>query len=76
MSKYSIKKKEQKEVAIATFHNENDYKVVKLLNGKTTILHKIQADKLIELKRAEVVKGEAIVSKTGKRTTVVVDEEK
>jgi hypothetical protein len=76
MSKFSIKQEEKKTSGTATFHKESDYKVVKLTkSGKTTMLHKLQADKLIKEKKAELVKDVAVTSKTGKRTSVEVDKD-
>lgn len=55
MSNFSIAEKEKNVVGRATFTKASDYKAVVLLgdNPKTVLLHKIQADKLIALKRAK-----------------------
>lgn len=76
MGKFSIKQEKSKEIGTVTFHNKEDYKVVKLTkSGKTTLLHKMQADALIKDKKAELVKDAAVSEKTGKRTSVQVDKE-
>jgi hypothetical protein len=55
MGNFSIAERETNVVGIATFTKASDYKAVTLLgdNPKTVLLHKIQADKLIALKRAK-----------------------
>jgi hypothetical protein len=55
MGNFSIAEKERNGVGRATFSKSSDYKVVTLLgeNPKTVLLHKVQADKLIALKRAK-----------------------
>jgi hypothetical protein len=55
MGNFSIAEKEKNVVGTATFNKVSDYKVVTLLgeNPKTVLLHKVQADKLIALKRAK-----------------------
>ena len=55
MGNFSIAEKERNVVGRATFNKASDYKAVTLLgeNTKTVLLHKIQADKLISLKRAK-----------------------
>lgn len=66
MPKFNIEEKESEKVAKATFHKEDDYKVVILSNDKfkkPRMLHKIQADKLIELKRATLVKDSSLVDR-------------
>lgn len=59
MPKFDLKGQDSKEIARATFDKESDYKVVTLNNDPTKklrILHKIQADRLIEKKKATLVK--------------------
>jgi hypothetical protein len=55
MGNFSIAEKTRNGVGRATFNKASDYKVVTLLgeNPKTVLLHKVQADKLIALKRAK-----------------------
>lgn len=63
MPKFKLQQTESKEVARATFDKESDYKVVKLKSdptGKPRILHKIQADRLIANKKAELVKDASL----------------
>lgn len=75
MSKFSIKTAEKKTLGTTNFHEEKNYKVVKLLkSGKVTMLHVLQADALIKAKKAELVKDVEITSKTGKRTSVKIDD--
>lgn len=57
---FESKKQETKEVARATFHKKEDYKVVTLNNDPTKrerVLHVLQADRLIANKKATEVKG-------------------
>ncbi len=55
MGNFSIAEKGRNVVGTATFTKSSDYKAVTLLgdNPKTVLLHKLQADKLIALKRAK-----------------------
>ena len=74
MPQFEVASPEKEGVGTATFHKESDYKVVKLKSdktGKERILHKIQADALIDKGLAEIVKS----AKLQKReiTTVVTD---
>jgi hypothetical protein len=55
MGNFSIAEKGRNVVGTATFTKSSDYKAITLLgeNPKTVLLHKLQADKLIALKRAK-----------------------
>lgn len=66
MPKFNIEEKESVQVAKATFDKESDYKAVILTADKTKkvrLLHKIQADKLIESKRATESKEISLVER-------------
>lgn len=66
MGNFSITEKERNVVGIATFNKASDYKAVVLFGDapKTVLLHKIQADKLIALKRAKLDEKVKIKEKT------------
>lgn len=63
MGNFKIKQEESKIVGTATFNKADDYKVVEL-NGKSKLLHKIHADKLISKGLAKVIKTEKVTSST------------
>jgi hypothetical protein len=78
MPKFEIAEKDPKEAlktaVKATFEKREDYKTVVLVGDKLNkprMLHKIQADKLIGLKRATEVK-EAKLSQREEETVVTV----
>lgn len=56
MPNFSIKEAESKVVKEVTFHKKTDYKAVKLKTGEVVLLHHVQAEKLIEAKKATEVK--------------------
>ena len=63
MPQFDIKQEESKEAGRATFEKKEDYKIVTLNNDpqkKERLLHKIQADKLIAIKKATEVKGKKL----------------
>lgn len=63
MPAFKIQKKESEQVATATFRKKEDYMVVTLNDDvlkRPRLLHKIQAEKLIKLKRATQVKDAEI----------------
>lgn len=55
MPKVSLKKKDSKKVGVATFEKD-DFMAVKLKSGKTSVVHKLQGEKLIKDKKATEVK--------------------
>jgi len=58
MPQFNITPNESKQIATATFHKADDYKVVRLKNTDDPILlHRIHADGLIKKGAAEEVKG-------------------
>ena len=59
MPQFQVKQKDSKEVAKATFHKKEDYRVVTLNNDpmkRERVLHVMQADRLIANKKATEVK--------------------
>tara|TARA_R110000868_G_scaffold384619_1_gene652159 strand:+ start:1043 stop:1273 length:231 start_codon:yes stop_codon:yes gene_type:complete len=76
MANFSIASKAKKVVGTATFDKESDYKVVTLTgdNPKTVLLHKIQADKLISLKRATLEKDVKVKEATPHVTVTPISE--
>jgi hypothetical protein len=75
MSKFKIKATEKTVIGKASFGSKEDFKSVKLNNGRVCLLHKVQADKLIAEKKATLVKDSEITEeKTASiRTKVVVE---
>lgn len=62
MSKFTVKKKESEVVDTAKFDSKEDFKLVKLSSGKESLIHRIQADKLVKEGKAVPVKGAEIES--------------
>lgn len=75
MPSHKIKEQESKQVGTATFNKADDYKAVTLTSdplSKPRLLHKVHADKLIELGRAKVAKD---VKSEAKPVTMTVTPE-
>lgn len=72
MPQFDIKQEESKVVGKATFHKESDYKVVVLIGDKTKkerLLHIVQANRLIENKKATEVKGKSLEQRDAEHLT-------
>ena len=58
MPKFSIKKKDSKEVRKVTFNKESDYKTVKMKSsGNVVLVHHVQADTLVKKGLATIEKN-------------------
>lgn len=79
MPQFEIKEEESKEIGKVTFDKESDYVVIKLKSdatGKTHLVHKLHADKLVSKGAAEEVKKAKLEKRTAEDSQMVVNPEK